>query len=61
MTSVAHDAIDLVTIVASLRDKESLQLVSRVLDSQVTLMQAQIAQMQQLQAALKERMKDTKG
>jgi hypothetical protein len=46
MTSIAHDAIDLVTLVATLRDKESIQLVSRVLDSQVTLLQAQVAQMQ---------------
>jgi hypothetical protein len=57
MTSIALDAIDLVTVVAQVRDRESLILVSRVLESQLTVLQAQVAQLEQVQKALTERAK----
>jgi len=46
---------DLVTMVAGIQDRQSLQLVSRVVEAQVTLLEAQAAQLKQIQAALKER------
>jgi hypothetical protein len=57
MTSIALDAIDLVTVVTQVRDRESLLLVSRVLESQLTVLQAQVAQLEQVQKALTDRAK----
>lgn len=57
MTSIALDAIDLVTVVTQVRDRESLLLVSRVLESQLTVLQAQVAQLEQVNKALAERAK----
>lgn len=57
MTSIAFDAIDLVSMLAQVRDRESLVLVSRVLESQLTVLQAQIVQLEQVQKALVERTK----
>jgi hypothetical protein len=57
MTSIALDAIDLVTVITQVRDRESLVLVSRVLESQLTVLQAQVAQLEQVQKALTERAK----
>jgi cell division protein FtsB len=57
MTSIALEAIDLVTVITQVRDRESLILVSRVLESQLTVLQAQVAQLEQVQKALTERAK----
>jgi hypothetical protein len=57
MTSIAFDALDLVSVLAQVRDKESLTLVSRVVESQLTVLQAQVVQLQQVQEALVERSK----
>jgi len=55
MTSIALEAIDLVNVLATVRDRESLVLVSRVLESQLTVLQAQVVQLQQVQRAVQER------
>lgn len=60
MTSIAFDAMDLVNVVASIRDRESAQLVGRVVEAQITMLQAQVAQLQQLHGAIKERLQSTK-
>jgi cell division protein FtsB len=57
MTSIALEAIDLVSVITQVRDRESLILVSRVLESQLTVLQAQVAQLEQVQKALTERAK----
>jgi hypothetical protein len=57
MTSIAFEAVDLVSLVANIKDRESLQLVSRVVQAQAAVMEAQLAQFKQLQSALQERMK----
>jgi hypothetical protein len=57
MTSIAFDALDLVSVLAQVRDKESLTLVSRVVESQLTVLQAQVVQLQQVQEALVARTK----
>ncbi len=55
MTSVVFEAVDLVSLVANIKDRESLQLVSRVVQAQTAVMEAQLAQFKQLQGALQER------
>lgn len=55
MTSVAFDAMDLVAVVANIRDRESIQLVARIVHSQTAVMEAQLAQLKQLQGVLQER------
>jgi hypothetical protein len=57
MTSIAFEAVDLISLVANIKDKESLQLVSRVVQAQTAVMEAQLAQFKQLQTALHERTK----
>jgi hypothetical protein len=54
MTTIAFEASDLVSIVAQIKDRESLQLVSRVLQAQTTVLEAQLAQFKQLQNTLQE-------
>ena len=49
---------DLVVRIAEIKDKESLQLVSRLIESQVTMLEAQVAQLQQLSKAVEEKMRD---
>jgi hypothetical protein len=56
MTSIAFEAADLISLVSNIRDRESLQIVSRVVQAQTTIMEAQLAQFKQLQGALQERM-----
>lgn len=56
MTSIALEAIDLVSVLTHVRDREALQLVSRVLESQLTVLQAQVVQLQQVQGAVQERL-----
>jgi hypothetical protein len=56
MTTIAFEAADLISLVANIRDRESLQIVSRVVQAQTTVMEAQLAQFKQLQGALQERM-----
>lgn len=56
MTTPRPDASDYLTLVASIRDRESLQLVARVVEGQINIMQAEMAQLQQLQQGLQERM-----
>jgi hypothetical protein len=60
MTSIAIDASDLVQMVANIRDRESLQVVSRLVESELTMAQARVNQLQQLQSTLKERMQSLK-
>lgn len=57
MTSIAFEAVDLISLVANIKDRESLQLVSRVVQAQASVMEAQLAQFKQLQAELQQRMK----
>jgi len=57
MTSIAFEAMDLVTVIPAIKDRESLQLVARMLESQLTIMEAQMAQMKQLQGAINERVR----
>lgn len=57
MTSIAFEAVDLITLVANIKDRDSLQLVSRVVQAQSAVLEAQLAQFKQLQGALQERMK----
>jgi glycerol-3-phosphate responsive antiterminator len=57
MTSIAFEAIDLMTVIPAIKDRESLQLVARMLESQLTIMEAQMAQMKQLQSAVDDRVK----
>jgi hypothetical protein len=56
MTSIAFEATDLITLVAQIRDRESIQLVSRVVQAQTAIMEAQLAQFKQLQDTLQQRM-----
>ena len=49
---------DLVVRIAEIKDKETLQLVSRLIESQVTMLEAQVAQLQQLSKAVEEKMRD---
>lgn len=58
MTSIALEATDLVSVLTQVRDRESLTLVSRVLESQLTVLQAQVVQLQQVQGAVQERLKN---
>jgi hypothetical protein len=44
--------------IAGLRDKESLQFVGRLLESQRVLLEAQLTQMKQLQEAVQARMQN---
>ena len=57
MTSIAFEAVDLISLVANIKDRESLRLVSRVVQAQASVMEAQLAQFKQLQAELQQRMK----
>jgi len=61
MTTIAFDSIDLISQLATVRDKESIRLVSRVLEAQLTVLQAQVVQLQQVQTALEERAKTLEG
>ena len=61
MTTIAFDSIDLISQLATVRDKESIRLVSRVLEAQLTVLQAQVVQLQQVQSALEERAKTLEG
>ncbi len=44
--------------IAGLKDKESLQFVGRLLESQRVLLEAQLTQMKQLQEAVQARMQN---
>jgi len=54
------DVTDVVAMVASVKDRESLQLVSRLVEAQLTVMESQTALLRQVQAALKERLQGMK-
>jgi hypothetical protein len=56
MTSIAFEVTDLISLVAQIKDRESLQLVTRVVQAQSALMEAQLAQFKQLHNTLQERM-----
>jgi len=60
MTSIAFEAADLISLVSTIRDRESLQIVSRVLQAQTSVMEAQLAQFKQLQGALQEKIGQAK-
>jgi len=51
---------DIFAAVASIKDRESLALVSRLVDAQLTVMESQTAMLRQVQAALKERQQGMK-
>ncbi len=56
MTSIAFEAVDLISLVSNIKDRESLQLVSRMVQAQTAVLEAQLAQFKQLQGTLQERM-----
>lgn len=60
MTTPAEWTILTVRELLAIQDKDSLKLVARIVDSQVTLLEAQLAQQKQLQAAITERGKAIK-
>jgi hypothetical protein len=55
MTTPAVDLVDMLSIVANIKDTGSLQLVSRVLQAHTAVMESQLAQFKQLQGALQEK------
>jgi hypothetical protein len=55
MTTIAFDAQDLASLVANIRDADSLRLISRIVEGQITTLQAHLNQMEQLSATLKQR------
>jgi hypothetical protein len=55
MTTPAVDTIDLLSIVANIKDAGALQLVARVLQAHTAVMESQLAQFKQLQTALQEK------
>jgi hypothetical protein len=55
MTTPVIDAVDLLSIVANIKDPGALQLVSRVLQAHTAVMESQLAQFKQLQGALQEK------
>jgi hypothetical protein len=57
VTSIAVDAVDILPVLSQLRDRDSLVIVSRVLESQITVLQAQLNQIQQVHGAVQERLK----
>jgi hypothetical protein len=54
MTSVIFEPVDLVSLVANIKDPAALQLVSRVVQAHTSVIEAQLAQFKQLQSALQE-------
>jgi len=60
MTTPADWTILTARELLAIQDKDSLKLVARIVDSQVTLLEAQLAQQKQLQQALTERAKSIK-
>ena len=46
-----------ITTIPQLKDRVSLQLVSRLIDSQITIMEAQVNQLQQVRKLVDEQMK----
>jgi hypothetical protein len=55
MTTPVIDTVDLMNIVANIKDPGALQLVARVLQAHTAVMEAQLAQFKQLQSALQEK------
>jgi hypothetical protein len=60
MTTPAEWTIISARELLAIQDKDSLRLVSRMIDAQVTLLEAQLAQQKQLQQAITERAKSIK-
>lgn len=60
MTTPADWTILTARELLAITDKDSLKLVARIVESQVTLLEAQLAQQKQLQAAITERGKTLK-
>jgi hypothetical protein len=60
MTTPAEWTILTARELLAINDKDSLKLVSRMVDAQVTLLEAQLAQQKQLQQAIQERGKAIK-
>ncbi|GAA5074738.1 hypothetical protein [Lysobacter panacisoli] len=52
-----YRGIDLVTVLSVIKDKESLQLTQRIIAGNRMVLEAQIAQMRQLEEALADRIK----
>lgn len=63
MTSIVQvlEPADVASLTANISDAASLRLVSRLIEGQVTVLQAQLNQLQQAQAALNERAKQVEG
>ena len=47
-----------ITTIPQLKDRVSLQLVSRLIESQITIMEAQVNQLQQVRKLVDEQMKN---
>lgn len=56
MTTPVLDANDYLGLVANIHDAASLRLFSKIIEGQITMMEAQLNQLQQLSASLKERL-----
>lgn len=59
MTSIAIDGIDLMNVVTQINDRQSLLILNRILESEITVSQARLNQLQQVQGAIQEQMKGT--
>jgi hypothetical protein len=57
VTTPRVDAVDMIAAISLVRDKESLQVISRILDAEVTVAEAQLNQLRQVRAGLDDRMK----
>jgi hypothetical protein len=55
MTSILRP--DLVARIAEIRDRQGLELVSRLIQSELAVLQTQVDQLQQLSKAVEERMR----
>lgn len=57
MTTPRVDTIDLIAAISLVRDRESLQVISRIIDAEITTSEAQLNQLRQFRAGLDDRMK----
>ena len=57
MTTPADFTLQATQVLAAVNDRDTLQLVTRLVEANVTLLEAQLAQHKQLQSAIAERTK----
>jgi hypothetical protein len=57
MTTIAIDGMDLANVLAQVQDARALAVVSRVIESQITVAEAQLVQLRQVHEALQARIK----